>query len=279
VILAAGAIGSPHTLLLSGIGPADEIAAHGITPVHDLPGVGRSLRDHLARPSIEIIVKDPKAMGLGAALPDFETAKAMFEADRTGPLSTIEIGAGAFARLRETDAYPNAQLFCGVTHAERFRGMPPGLSVWGYVCRPRSEGTVKLATGSPFDRPSIDPNYFGDPDDLDRSVEIVEFCRKIANHRAFDGVRAGLRGAFETREEIVAEAREVASTCWHYTSTCRMGVDETAVVDLDLRLKGIDGLRICDASIMPTMVSGNTNAATIMIAEKGADLVRGARAA
>lgn len=274
VILAAGAIGSPHILLLSGIGPPEEIAAHGITPVHNLPGVGRCLRDHLARPSIEIIVKDPETMGLGAAMPDLETAKAMFDADRAGPLSTIQIEAGAFARLRETDAYPSAQLFCGVTNAERFRDMPPGLSVWGYVCRPLSEGTVKLATGSPFDRPSIDPNYFDVPDDFNRSVEIVEFCREIATHRAFDGVRASLRGAFKSRDEIVAEAREVASTCWHYTSTCRMGVDGMAVVDPDLRVRGIEGLRVCDASIMPTMISGNTNAATIMIAEKGADLIR-----
>ena len=274
VVLAAGAIGSPHILLLSGIGPAAEIAAHGITPVHDLPGVGRSLRDHIARPSIEIVVKDPEAMGLGVALPDFGTAKAMFAADRTGPLSTIQIEAGAFVRLRETDAYPSAQLFCGVTNAERFRAMTPGLSVWGYVCRPRSEGTVKLATGSPFDRPSIDPNYFSDQDDLDRSVEIVEFCREVATHRAFDGVRAGLQCTFETRDEITTAARDVSSTCWHYTSTCRMGTDDLAVVDPNLRMRGIAGLRVCDASVMPTMVSGNTNAATIMIAEKGADLMR-----
>ncbi|WP_224407749.1 GMC family oxidoreductase [Afifella sp. IM 167] len=274
VILAAGAIGSPHILLLSGIGPADEIAAHGIAPVHDLTGVGRHLRDHLARPSIEIMVKDPEAMGLGKAMPDPDTAKEMFEKHRTGPLSTMQIEAGAFARLRESDEYSSAQLFCAATSAERFRDMPPGLSIWGYVCRPRSEGTVKLATGSPFDRPAIDPNYFDDPDDLDRSVEIVEFCREVANHKVFDEVRAGLRGAFGTREEIVAEARDVASTCWHYTSTCRMGTDDEAVVGPDLRVKGLDGLRVCDASIMPTIVSGNTNAATIMIAEKGADLIR-----
>lgn len=273
VVLAAGAIGSPHILLLSGIGPADEIAAHGVTPLHDLPGVGRSLRDHIARPSIEIMVKDPEAIGLGTATPDFRTARAMFEADRKGPLATIQIEAGAFVRLRETDAHPSAQLFCGVSNAERFREMTPGLSLWGYVCRPRSEGTVKLATASPFDRPSIDPNYFDDRDDVDRNVEIVEFCREVANHRAFRAVRAGLQGAFKTRAEFLAAARDVSSTCWHYTSTCRMGTDELAVVDPDLRVIGIEGLRVCDASIMPTMVSGNTNAATIMIAEKGADLI------
>ena len=273
VILASGAIGSPHILLLSGIGSADEITAHGIKPVHDLPGVGRCLRDHIARPAIDIAVKAPETMGLGAAMLDIKAAEAQFAMDRTGPLATMQIEAGAFVRLRETDEYPSAQLFCGVSNAERFRGLTPGLSVWGYVCRPLSEGTVKLATGSPFDRPLIDPNYFDVADDLDRSVEIVELCQEIANHRAFEDVRAEVKGTFGTREEIVSEAREVGSTCWHYTSTCRMGVDTDAVVGPDLSVKGIDGLRVCDASIMPTMVSGNTNAATIMIAEKGAAMI------
>ncbi|SDD51680.1 GMC family oxidoreductase [Ruegeria marina] len=275
VLLAAGAIGSPHILLLSGVGPADEIAAHGLSPIHDLPGVGRSLRDHLARPALDIAVKDPEALGLGAALPDRKTAEALFAMYASGPLATMQIEAGAFVRLRESDAFPNAQLFCGVSNAERFRGLTPGLSVWGYVCRPESTGTVRLATGSPFDRPRIDPNYFDVIDDVNRSVEIVEFCQEIAHHRAFSGVRAEVRGAFETRDSIIAEAREVASTCWHYTSTCRMGIDADAVVGPDLRVRGIDNLRVCDASIMPTMVSGNTNAATIMIAEKAADLVLG----
>lgn len=276
-ILSAGAIGSPHILLLSGIGPAEEIAAHGIRPVHDLPGVGRNLLDHISRPSVFMSVKEPGRFGFTDISAD--AALAQFEADATGPYAALAIEVGAFARLRETDAYPGAQLFCGVTNVERLRHVsPPGMNLYGYVARSLSRGSVTLNTASPFDRPAVDPRYFSEPEDLDRHVEIVEFNREIAHHKAFDGVRDDVAIDFPDREAILRAIRDVASTTWHQCSTCRMGVDEDAVVTPDLRLRGIEGLRVVDASVMPTMPSGNLNAPTIMIAEKGADLIRGASA-
>lgn len=273
-ILSAGAIGSPHILLLSGIGPADKIAAHGIAPVHDLPAVGRNLLDHISRPSVFMSVKEPEKYGFNDITT--EAALAQFEAERTGPFASLAIEVGAFARMRETDAYPSAQLFCGLTNAERVRHiMPPGMNLYGYVARSVSQGSVTLNSASPFDKPAIDPRYFSDPEDLDRHVEIIEFNREIAHHKAFDDVRDKVETEFPDRDAIVRGIKEVSSTTWHQSSTCRMGVDDRAVVAPDLRVHGMEGLRVCDASIMPSMVSGNLNAPTIMIAEKGADLIRG----
>ena len=151
--------------------------------------------------------------------------------------------------------------------------MPPGLVLTGYVARSISHGTVTLATASPFDRPLIDPRYFSEPSDLERHIEIIEFNQEIANHRAFEHLGDGLLTTLATRQDILASIRASASTTWHQCGTCRMGIDDQAVVKPDLKLHGLEGLRVCDASVMPTMVSGNLNAPTIMIAEKGADLI------
>lgn len=272
-VLAAGAIGSPHILLLSGIGPADELSEHGIQPVLDLRGVGRNLLDHIARPSVNLVVKDPEKFGFETL--SREQAIARFEADRTGPFASLQIETGAFVRLRQSDADPSVQLFAGLTSAERMRHtLPPGLAMSGYVCRPQSTGTIRLATASPFDRPLIDPEYFTVADDLERHIELVEFNMAIANHKVFDSVRDRIIAPSSTRDDIVGEIRAQSSTTWHQSSTCRMGIDENAVVAPDLRVRGIDRLRVCDASILPTMVSGNLNAPTIMVAERGADLIR-----
>lgn len=274
-ILAAGAIGSPHILLLSGIGPADEIAAHGIAPVHDLAGVGKNLLDHVARPVVGLKVKDPERFGFGQ--PTHDEALAEFDAERTGPLASMAIDVGGFRRMRETDAWPSAQFFCGLTNSERLRHLlPPGLALNGYVARSLSQGSVTLNTASPFDKPAIDPQYFTDPEDLERHIEVIEFNREVAHHRAFDSVRDEVAHDFPDRAAILQGIRQEASTTWHQCATCRMGSDDRAVVGPDLKLHGMDGLRVCDASIMPTMPSCNLNAPTIMIAEKGADLIRGA---
>jgi choline dehydrogenase len=270
-ILASGAIGSPHILMLSGIGPADELAEAGIRPVHDLPGVGRNLLDHIGGPPVTVLARDPEAQGFHPATPEERLAR--FEAEGTGPLSSA-VHAGAFVRMRPGDTDPSAQLSAGLTSRERFVEMlPPGLALIGYVARSTSRGTVTLATASPFDRPRIDPRYFSDPEDLARHVELVEFNREVANHPAFDRLGAGLLNPWDSREAILAGIRAVASTTWHQCGTCRMGVDTEAVVAPDLKLRGIEGLRVCDASVMPSMVSGNLNAPVIMIAEKGADLI------
>ncbi|NEK25190.1 hypothetical protein GV827_22755, partial [Sulfitobacter sp. JBTF-M27] len=267
-VLCAGAIGSPHILLLSGIGAADEIAPHGIDPVLDLPGVGRNLCDHASRPAVAFQVLDPEKWGFDN--PSHEEAVRRFEADRTGPLSTMQIDVGAFVKLRPTDADPSAQMYMGLSTAERLRHeFPPMVTVFGYICRPQSRGTIRLDTASPFDAPLIDPNYYSEQDDLDRFCEIIEWNQELAAHPAFAPVRGEMLRSFSNREEIIAALRQEASTTWHQSGTCRMGSDSEAVVDPQLRLNGLDGLRICDASIMPEVTSGNTNAPTIMIAEKG----------
>ena len=272
-VLSAGAIGSPHILLLSGIGPKEEIEAHGIKPVLDLPGVGRNLLDHISRPAVFLTIKEPEKFGFDDI--DSTAALEQFHADRSGPFAALAIEVGAFARLRETDEYPSAQLFCGLTNVERVRHiMPPGINLYGYVARSISQGSVTLNTASPFDKPAIDPRYFSEPDDLERHIEIVEFNREVAHHQAFDGVRGQVALDYKSRDAVIRAIKETSSTTWHQSSTCRMGKDEQAVVGPDLKLHGIDGLRVCDASVMPTMVSGNLNAPTIMIAEKGADLIR-----
>lgn len=272
-ILSLGSIGSPHLLLLSGIGPADEISQHGIEVAHDLPGVGKNLLDHFAGGDPSFTLREPEKYGF--PIPSPEDSYKQFEADGTGPYASMGVDAGAFVRTRETDAYPNSQMIFRVSNNHRYRDDPPKVVLGGYVCRTLSQGEVTLASASPFDRPLIDPRYLSDPEDLDRHVERILFSREVLEHRLFDGVRDQFEGPDKDRESIIAATRAEASTTWHQTSTCRMGVDDRAVVGPDLRVHGLEGLRVVDASIFPTMTSGNTNAPTMMVAEKGADLILG----
>ncbi|MEO1689586.1 MAG: GMC oxidoreductase, partial [Pseudomonadota bacterium] len=274
IVLAAGALGSPHLLLLSGIGPAEDLAEHGIDVVADLPGVGRGLLDHVGGAYVEMTVNDPVRWGLVS--PPEPEALLRWKADRTGPYGSMFNHCGAFVHMRPGEADPSAQMYFSQTHAERYRGLgaPLAARFSGRVCRSRSEGQVSLATSSPFDKPLVDPRYFSDADDLERTVEITEWNRDLALSKAFAPARAGLTHALSTRAEVEDWVRRSAVTIWHQSSTCRMGADDQAVVGPDLRVRGVDGLRVCDASVMPAMVSANTNAPTIMIAEKGADLIR-----
>lgn len=274
VILSSGTIGSPHLLLLSGIGPADEVEKHGIRCVHDLPYVGRNLLDHFSGPPIGVTLQNPEVFGF--PIPDFATSLTQFEYDGTGAFATTGVDAGAFVRLRETDEYPSAQLICIVSNTHRHRDShPPRIVLAGIVCRTTSQGTIKLASDSPFDRPLIDPNYLSSHEDLDLQVEMLQLMKRIAEHEIFEGVRSGITGPGSDPKKITESVRAEASTTWHQTSTCRMGTDSMAVVGPDLRVHGLGGLRVIDASIFPTMTSGNTNAPTMMVAEKGADLVLG----
>jgi choline dehydrogenase len=275
VIVSMGAIGSPQLLMLSGVGPADHLAEHGIACHHDLRGVGQNLLDHFGGPRIAITLREPEKFGF--PMPDEATARRQFEVTATGPLATMGVDAGAFVRLRETDAYPSAQSICVLTntHADRRDTLPPRLYFRGYVCRTVSKGSIRLASASPFDRPLIDPNYLADAMDVDNHVEFIRFHHHMAEHPVFDGVRDRVLGPGMDRDAIIAATRAEASTTWHQTSTCRMGIDTDAVVGPDLRVHGLDNLRVIDASIFPTMPSGNTNAPTMMVAEKGAALVLG----
>jgi choline dehydrogenase len=218
-----------------------------------------------------------------AALSGSEKAQAQqqYEREKTGPLATNFLEAGCFVKSRPEVEYPDLQLFLfGNLTPEYPEGGSPtrhGVALTAYVNRPRSRGHVTLASADPLYRPRIDPNYFSDPDDLRCLVAGVRWNLSILHGRAFDDIRgAELSPGIDVRDdEALAEfVRLNASTTWHPTSTCRMGSDASAVVDPALRLNGIEGLRVADASVMPCMVSGNTNAPVIMIAEKAADLIR-----
>jgi choline dehydrogenase len=276
VILAAGAIGSPQILMLSGVGPADHLRARGIDVVLNLPGVGQDLQDHAGNHGVSVGIRDPDAFGPGPG--SFEAELAQFERDGGGNLSSNHIEAGAFIRARPSDEYPTLQLFFDPGTAEYNREYDAidhsRLRLYAYVCRPRSRGSVTLASANPLDRPLIDPNYFSDPDDLELAIEAVRRNAEIIRAKPFDDIRLDdIKPESSERSEIESFIRKNASTSWHPACTCRMGTDPRAVVDAELRVHGIANLRICDASVMPSIVSGTINAPVVMIAEKGADLI------
>jgi choline dehydrogenase len=279
VILSAGALRSPQLLMLSGIGPKAELERLGVGIIADLPGVGKNLQDHLhARVRCEItqpltfapLPEDIKA----AAFREYETA-------HTGALCSNFLEAGAFVRSEPDEQFPGLQLFFLMMLSPDYpEAGPPdrhGVTFTSYINRPRSRGEVTLASADPLDRPVIDFNYLSNPDDLRCAIAGVRWNLKILYAKAFDGIRGEeIAPGVELRSDADLErfVRRTAATTWHPAGTCKMGIDEMAVVDPSLRVQGIEGLRVVDASVMPAVVSGNTCAPTIMIAEKAADLIR-----
>lgn len=280
IILAAGALRSPQLLMLSGVGPARELKALGIEVLHDAPDVGKNLQDHIhARVRCELRQPLTFAALHGGAK---AMAQLQYESEKTGPFASNFLEAGCFVKSRPDVDYPDLQLFLfgNLTPEYPEAGTPTqhGIALTAYVNRPRSKGQVNLVSADPLDRPRIDPNYFSDLDDLHCLVAGVRWNLNILYASAFDDIRGiELSPGIDCRsdEDLAAFVRRTASTTWHPTSTCRMGVDVSAVVDPALRVNGVDGLRVVDASVMPAIVSGNTNAPVIMIAEKAADLIRG----
>lgn len=242
VICCAGAIGSPHLLMISGFGPANHLEGHSIRVIADLPGVGHNLLDHIGHVSVGLIVSDPDTFGLQPQR--FEKSIEQFDTHQSGPLATMHGDAGGFVRLRPTDDYPGAQLYLFLTSGAWLQQFPfPTAFLNGYAARTHSKGRVKLASAHPLDRPIIDPKYFSDPDDLERLIEVVQFNWEVANAKPFDAVRGGFIKELGSRESIVLAIQEMASTTWHQTSTCRMGTDVDAVVGPDLKVRGVEGLR------------------------------------
>ncbi|MEP1209907.1 MAG: GMC family oxidoreductase N-terminal domain-containing protein [Rhizobiaceae bacterium] len=271
VIVSMGAIGSPQLLMLSGVGPADHLKLHDIACINDLSGVGQNLLDHFGGLTVSIILREPEAFGF--PMPNEADSLEEFNSTGTGPLATTGVDAGAFIKLAERDEYPSGQLVCNVSNTHRHRDSgPPRIDLFGFVCRTESKGSVTLASNSPFDRAIVDPNYLSDPLDIEQQVSLVQFRYRLAEHPAFKDIGRRIVGPGRDREQIIESTRAGASTTWHQTSTCRMGIDPLAVVGPDLKVHGLEGLRVVDASIFPTMTSGNTNAPTMMVAEKGAEL-------
>lgn len=273
-ICCAGAIGSPQILMLSGIGSGEELRDHGIEVVLDLPGVGRGLQDHLGGMPIVRQLKEPERYELGRK--SFEENIREFEEKGMGALTSMHLDVGGFLRAAPGDAYPKLQMVFTPGIGERYRHLPGQGNVYfgGYVCKPASRGTVRIASANPLDRPLIDPDYLSDPGDMDLSVEFLKRNLEIARSPVFEEIsEPGTSPTLGTRESYENFIRANASTIWHPTSTCRMGQDRMAVVDSQLRVHGVDSLRVADASIMPDVISGNTNAPAIMIGEKAADLI------
>lgn len=283
-IMTAGAIGSAQLLLLSGIGPAGELAEVGIATAVDLPGVGKNLQDHINLP-VTFHLKE-KA-GIGAMTADeLAAGLAEWQTSRTGIRTSPWVAGGGFVRSAENVAEPDLQLYIGATgHRDhvRYLSSRPGLSLHTTLQRPNSLGTLKLRSDNPLDYPAIDPRYFASDEsgvDLATLVEGVKISRRIA---ATDPLASLIdkeitpSAEARTDAEIADYVRGHCTTLYHAAGTCKMGTDALAVVDpASMKVHGVEGLRVADASVFPKMISGNTNAATLMIAEKAALTITGA---
>jgi len=281
VILAAGAFQSPQLLLLSGIGPREELARHGIAQRHELPGVGENLQDHL-----DVLVETREKTRFGASLHPsslWRTLVALFQYlfGRRGELTSNVAEVGGFLKSSPAEPIPDLQFHLVVAanthHAQQLAPLfGYAYSMHACVLRPKSRGSVTLRSADPLAPPRIQPNYCEAPEDFDKLVVAFKQARTIlaqpalAPHRG-DELDPG--AAVQTDEQIRAWVRANAETIYHPVGTCKMGLDDLAVVDPRLRVRGLDGLRVVDASIMPTLVGGNTNAPTTMIGEKGAAMI------
>jgi choline dehydrogenase-like flavoprotein len=285
VLLSAGALKSPQILMLSGIGPAAQLQAHGIAVTHDLPGVGRNLHDH---PDVIQVVDAPhltELFGLSTRTIG-RLVKSVFEwrASRGGRLTTNFAEAGGFIRSGPDAPLPDLQLhFVIAKLVDHGRKTVLGLGYSCHVCllRPDSRGSISLASGDPMAPPLIDPNFLAEHSDIERMVSGFKITRNILGQgalAAYGGRELPTSAAARTDEEIEQFIRGHADTIYHPVGTCRMGSGAGAVVDSQLRVHGVDRLRVVDASIMPRIVAGNTNAPTIMIAEKAADMIKAASA-
>jgi choline dehydrogenase len=280
VIVCAGAVQSPQILQLSGIGAADDVRKHGITSVVDLPGVGANLQDHLDVSVIHEMTKKESAYSQQAGLKKLVVG-IQYLLSKSGAGADNFLQAGAFLKSREGLDMPDLQMHV-VNAMMRDHGKydyeKDGYTIHSCQLRPESRGTVGLMSGDPFDHPAIDPNYLATEGDRITMRESVKMMRDICSQNAFDALRGDevFPGqSVQTDDEIDAFIRANGETIYHPIGTVAMGIQDSSPLDPELRVRGVEGLRVVDASVMPTLIGGNTNAPTIMIAEKAADMIRG----
>ena len=279
VLLCGGTFASPQLLLLSGIGPVDELRSHGIAPLHELPGVGRNLQDHLDF----IFLSKSHSWDMFGITPrrlDKQIAS-IFEWRRTGNgmLASPFAEAGAFLKTEPGLERPDIQLHFVVGMVDNHtRTMHLGHGYSCHVCmlRPHSRGEVGLADADPMAAPRIDPRFLSDPRDEDALLAGARITRQIMEAPALQPYRKSDVYPYSglSDDALRADIRARADTIYHPVGTCKMGTDDMAVVDPRLKVHGFEGLRVIDASVMPTLIGGNTNAPTIMIAEKAVDMIR-----
>jgi choline dehydrogenase len=279
VMLAAGALQSPQLLQLSGIGPGDLLRRHGIDVVHELSGVGQNLQDHLqfrlmykvARP---ITTNDDLRTLFGRARIGLK-----WLVNGGGPLGIGINQGGLFTQVLPGSRTPDIQFHFATLSADLAGGKPhPWSGCTFSVCqlRPESRGSVEIRSSDPFTPPAMKPNYLSAETDRICAVEAIKYARRLA---VTDALRSYLveeyrpGSSVRTDDEILGFAREYGATIFHPSGTCKMGADAMAVTDKRLRVHGIGGLRVVDCSIMPTLVSGNTHAPAVMIAEKASDMI------
>lgn len=280
VIVSSGAMGSPKLLLQSGIGPADHLRSVGVDVKHDLPGVGENLQDHLDLFVIAECTGDHTYDNV-AKLHRTLWAGMQYVLFGTGPVASSLFETGGFWYADPAARSPDIQFHLGLgsgIEAGVARLTNAGVTLNSAYLHPRSRGTVRLASADPAAAPLLDPNYWSDPHDRRMSIEGLKLAREIMRQPALKPyvLAERLPGPdLTTDEQLFDYGCANAKTDHHPVGTCRMGTDAMAVVDLDLRVRGIEGLRVCDSSIMPRVPSSNTNAPTIMVGEKGADIIRG----
>ncbi|MFV1849087.1 MAG: GMC family oxidoreductase [Thalassospira sp.] len=278
VIVCAGALQSPQVLLLSGIGAPDKLTPHGISVAHNLPGVGENLHDH---PDYALLYKTSSSDAIGANTRSglkIMWDSIQYKLRRRGMLTTNFNESGAFFYTDRSEPSPDIQLHFAISivdsHGRKIH------RYHGYTChvcvlRPKSRGNLTLTNSDPQTHPQIDPAILAHDDDMETMLKGVMKAQQIMEGPAFDSIRGEpLYGSgLKDRDELIEDIRNRADTIYHPVGTCKMGQDDMAVVDEQLKVKGLDGLRVADASIMPIVISGNTNAPSIMIGEKCAAMI------
>lgn len=280
IILSGGSLNSPHLLMLSGIGPADHLREHGISVEVDLPGVGENLQDHLDVMA-RIRTKTPTSIGYSLEkLPANAWGMLRLVTTQSGRMTVNPIQGCGFVKSTVAKTLPDIQLVFvpALTSPHGREGTMSGHGASIHACHlyPRSHGRLRLKSADPTEMIGIDPQYLSEDEDMEAMIDCLRLCRDLLMSEAFADHRTELEipgSADGSRSDLADEVRDLAETLYHPTSTCAMGRGDMAVTDAECRVRGVLGLRVVDASVMPRVVGGNTNAPTIMVATRAADMI------